>query len=368
MIWKTTVNRNGRPKAGKKRKALPRPSTPNGSDDNDEPADRGSEKTNQQSDHAAKLDEDTVDKASFSSSDRTAWNCDTFQSLPDASLEQDLEDFINATANLPIQSGEKTPTSQDAHSSNRSISRSNLEGTDGYDGGNATFGSYYAPSPSNLDLADFNVDMTGAEDILDDFSGVELSNVSAPDETCAQDLRARGHDRNSNETAPVVTGLYGPPWSALGTRPNYWIANSTPLHKGLIDPDTKHELTQYYFSTVCRILSVFDSHENPFRSDIPQVMLTCDYIHDCVIGMSAAHLANSRLGMESIALKHQARAMAGLSIVLRSMQAPSGTDNGQLVRQNPVAKSARYQALLAAMLLGISSVSGFLFCAEKLRH
>ena len=84
-------------------------------------------------------------------------------------------------------------------------------------------------------------------------------------------------------------------------------------------------------------------------------MLTCDYFHDCVIGLSAAHLANKVDRMEGIALNHQSRAMAGLSMVIEKISIPAG--NGQVSHNKRLSQSARYQALLAAILLGISSVS-----------
>lgn len=119
----------------------------------------------------------------------------------------------------------------------------------------------------------------------------------------------------------------------------------------------KQRLTVHYFETVCRILSCFDSHENPFRSDVPRVMLTCGYMNDCVIGMSAAHLANSSIGMESVALQHQVRAMSGLSAVIKSLRGPSLGHDAIVSRRDSFTRSARHQALLTAMLLGISSVS-----------
>lgn len=127
--------------------------------------------------------------------------------------------------------------------------------------------------------------------------------------------------------------------------------NDTPLDSG-----TKNALTTHYFDYVCQIVSCFDSHESPFRADIPQKMLTCDFIHDCVVGMSAAHLANSVYGMEDIALRHQTRAMFALSPVVDSVfpSRDKGSQNYWLSCSST--KTSRYHALLASLLLNMSSV------------
>jgi hypothetical protein len=121
-------------------------------------------------------------------------------------------------------------------------------------------------------------------------------------------------------------------------------------------PPTSNDLTLHYFESVCQILSCYDSRENPFRSDIPRMMLTCDYVHHCVIAMSAAHLANTRSGMEGVAMKHQARAMAGLSNVIQALRVPEHAGSTTTASRYLCSPSARYQALLVALLLGISSV------------
>lgn len=124
-----------------------------------------------------------------------------------------------------------------------------------------------------------------------------------------------------------------------------------------VDADTENHLTTHYFDTICGIISCFDSRQNPFRKDIPRLMLNCEYITDCVHGLTAAHLANSTSGMKSIALKHQTRAMRGLMSVLKNLQLPNhGRDNDRGLSRVS-AKYARHQALLAALLLGISAVS-----------
>lgn len=184
-----------------------------------------------------------------------------------------------------------------------------------------------------------------------------LDGFSMNGETQANSLLPCESDINTEDATIFDGGVHQLPDTTIGYPATGWTLSPTPLNNTFLDPSTKQRLTLHYFESICQILSCFDSHENPFRSDIPRVMLTCDYVHDCIIGMSAAHLANSSSGMESIALNHQARAMAGLSLVIQTIQ-PSGRPlDEQIACQDPFARSARYQALLAAMLLGISSVS-----------
>lgn len=136
-----------------------------------------------------------------------------------------------------------------------------------------------------------------------------------------------------------------------------WILSASPHRDLQLHSEASNDLTMHYFDSVCRILSCFDSHESPFRSDIPRVMLTCDYVRDCVVGLSAAHLANTRAGMKAIAMKHQARAMAGLSTVLQTIQIYNQQGSITGPPRFLCSPGARYQALLTALLLGVSSVS-----------
>lgn len=123
-----------------------------------------------------------------------------------------------------------------------------------------------------------------------------------------------------------------------------------------IDVETQNILTVHYFEHICQIMSCFDSRQNPFRKDIPPIMLNCGYMNDCVNGLSAAHLANSIRGMDSIALKHQTNALRGLLSDIQMIEYPDRQTktNKSLSRVSVV--YARHDALLAALLLGISTV------------
>ncbi|KAG9569237.1 hypothetical protein KCU71_g2356, partial [Aureobasidium melanogenum] len=138
------------------------------------------------------------------------------------------------------------------------------------------------------------------------------------------------------------------PWKMCFT--TMALRNNAPLDSG-----TKKALTTHYFDYICQIVSCFDSHESPFRTDIPQKMLTCEYIDDCVVGMSAAHLANSVSGMENIALSHQNRAMFALSSVIDSLFTSRDEGSEQYWLSCSSTKTTRYHALLASLLLNMSS-------------
>lgn len=135
------------------------------------------------------------------------------------------------------------------------------------------------------------------------------------------------------------------------------LTSTPPLSELLLDPETKHVLTRHYFDSICQILSCFDSHENPFRADIPQKMLTCNFIHDCIVGMSAAHLTNSVSGMNTIASRQQSRALYALSSIIDIVSPSEDQEFERSWLQISSTKTARHQALIAFFLLGISSVS-----------
>jgi hypothetical protein len=128
------------------------------------------------------------------------------------------------------------------------------------------------------------------------------------------------------------------------------------------DVENENTLTMHYFSHICVILSCFDSRQNPFRKDIPRMMLSCEYMSDCINSLSAAHLANSICGMDSVAMRHQTRAVRGLMSVIQSIQDQGNHDISDSSMLRLSTTYARHHALVAALLLGISAVS------TKLKH
>ncbi|EMD68571.1 hypothetical protein COCSADRAFT_178369 [Bipolaris sorokiniana ND90Pr] len=136
---------------------------------------------------------------------------------------------------------------------------------------------------------------------------------------------------------------------------NFVLASTLWQRNIWTETETENNLTVHYFDNTCPMVSCFDSRQSPFRKDIPRIMLTCEYLNDCIKALSAAHLANSIRGMDNVALRYQTKAIRGLMSVLQTLQFPShhkSSDNG-LSRVS--ATFARYQALMAALLLANSA-------------
>ncbi|PIA89063.1 hypothetical protein CB0940_06823 [Cercospora beticola] len=102
---------------------------------------------------------------------------------------------------------------------------------------------------------------------------------------------------------------------------NMWLAD-----------DTRHTLTAYYINQVPRLMSCFDSPENPFRGEIPQLVLTS----------------------ELLMARHETSAIRGITSVIRAIRSivngVSGNDESPFST-----RLARKQALLAAFLLVITT-------------
>lgn len=274
-------------------------------------------------------------------------------SQPDASITGTEETAEKLIETLLAEAGGNNAESQDL-ACPEATSTLDLDNANPYPDSDALF-SLYFPEPwasPPINMANDGLMRLPGQTPKTSWEGLDGFSINAEYSSLP-----REHAMSTEDATIFDTGFYGLSNDALGYPATSWTSIPMPLHNALLDPSTRQKLTLHYFETVCQILSCFDSHENPFRSDIPTVMLTCDYVHDCIIGMSAAHLANSSSGMESIALNHQARAMAGLSLVIQTIRPSGRACDDQITRQDHFGRSARYQALLAAMLLGISSVS-----------
>ncbi|KAF2993857.1 hypothetical protein E8E13_000611 [Curvularia kusanoi] len=158
------------------------------------------------------------------------------------------------------------------------------------------------------------------------------------------------------ELAESWDELNMPNWASWSWQHNIWT-----------DYETENLLTTHYFNRICQIMSCFDSRQNPFRKNIPQMMLTCGYIQDCVSSLSAAHLANSICGMESVAIRHQTKALRSLMTVIQAIQDSDCYEGNNSILSHFSAKYARRHALLAALLLGIST-AWFDASASSLTH
>ncbi|PPJ60701.1 hypothetical protein CBER1_03439 [Cercospora berteroae] len=124
---------------------------------------------------------------------------------------------------------------------------------------------------------------------------------------------------------------------------NIWLAD-----------DTRNKLTAYYIDRIPRLMSCFDSLENPFRGEIPQLVLSSELISDCAVSLSAAHLSPSMAEMRNVVARHETSAIRGITSVIRAIRSivngVAGNDDSPFST-----RLARKQALLAAFLLVITT-------------
>jgi hypothetical protein len=118
------------------------------------------------------------------------------------------------------------------------------------------------------------------------------------------------------------------------------------------------DLLKFYFNDLCRKNSVFDSQSNPFRYMIIEWMTDSPLIFNCVLSMSARALVARRPDILPKAVRHHTAAVGYLTNILSNLtrQATSDTiDPSTPPREVSVIQIK--QAVLASILLGISSVS-----------
>ena len=110
------------------------------------------------------------------------------------------------------------------------------------------------------------------------------------------------------------------------------------LSPALISADDKTiVLSEHYFSTVCPINSCFDSHHNPFRFFVRDLMGSSPLIHLVVMMVSASHICHIRNDMRSVALKHRSEAIALLK------------------EFNISSVNKKFEVVLSSILLGMTS-------------
>ncbi|EME78839.1 uncharacterized protein MYCFIDRAFT_43729 [Pseudocercospora fijiensis CIRAD86] len=104
-------------------------------------------------------------------------------------------------------------------------------------------------------------------------------------------------------------------------------------------------LFPHYFETVCRVMSCFDSTQNPYRTDIPDALHSSPYVFNCMMGMAAAHMANYDKEMALTAISYQTEAMESLQLQMSGLL-PFDSVNGG---------ATTYQTLLGTIMLGMTS-------------
>ncbi|KAJ5811782.1 hypothetical protein N7474_008083 [Penicillium riverlandense] len=96
-------------------------------------------------------------------------------------------------------------------------------------------------------------------------------------------------------------------------------------------------LSNHYFSDVCPINSCFDSHRNPFRSFVGDLMAASPLVYHSVMMMSASHICHRRKEMTTMALKHRNDAISYLK------------------ERSDFPGEASFEAILGSVLLGMTS-------------
>lgn len=118
-------------------------------------------------------------------------------------------------------------------------------------------------------------------------------------------------------------------------------------------------LLNFYFTDLCRLNSAFDSSTNPFRHVIAQWAAESPLIMNCVLSMSARALFPFRTGVLALAVHHHTVAVGHLSVILDDI---TGTGASHPEGSHGLVRRSIHQikqAILASIMLGISSVS---FC------
>lgn len=118
------------------------------------------------------------------------------------------------------------------------------------------------------------------------------------------------------------------------------------------------DLLKFYFNDLCRKNSVFDSHSNPFRWLIIQWMTDSPLVFNCVLSMSARALVARRPDILPKAVRHHTAAVGYLTDILSNLTRQAASDAVDISsphREDSVPQIK--QAVLASILLGISSVS-----------
>ncbi|KAL4415367.1 hypothetical protein CABS03_02574 [Colletotrichum abscissum] len=117
-------------------------------------------------------------------------------------------------------------------------------------------------------------------------------------------------------------------------------------------------LLHYYFSTVCHVLSSFDSLHNPFRSEVPRLFSQSPLLLYCVLSMSAAHLYQNEESKIAVPLELQTKA---ISYLAGQLPTPPPIDGLEVsIRHEStvgrfVGSNIQDDVLLGTVLLGMTS-------------
>ncbi|KAF2165008.1 hypothetical protein M409DRAFT_24909 [Zasmidium cellare ATCC 36951] len=111
--------------------------------------------------------------------------------------------------------------------------------------------------------------------------------------------------------------------------------------------DHADKLVAHYFDVICQVMSCFDSASNPYRTAIPQSLSVSPHIFDCLMTMSAAHMANYLNEYTVATLRYQTKAMSSLQEEMASLALTE--------LATATSSKSRYQLLLGTIILGMTS-------------
>ncbi|KAK4494258.1 hypothetical protein PRZ48_014556 [Zasmidium cellare] len=111
--------------------------------------------------------------------------------------------------------------------------------------------------------------------------------------------------------------------------------------------DLADKLVAHYFDVICQVMSCFDSASNPYRTAIPESLSISPHIFDCLMTMSAAHMANYINEYTVATLRYQTKAMSSLQEEMASLALTE--------LATATTSKSRYQLLLGTIILGMTS-------------
>lgn len=116
-----------------------------------------------------------------------------------------------------------------------------------------------------------------------------------------------------------------------------------------LEHEAASRLEKYYYDTACRIMSCYDSVTNPYRTVIPMLCSPSSALRNCIMGMSAAHMAVFATDMAEVAIAYQMEAFKQMSSNLPGFRA---------IDKCLTTSTSTYETLLGTIMLGMTSVGG----------
>ncbi|KAI5363365.1 putative zn(2)-C6 fungal-type DNA-binding domain, fungal transcription factor [Septoria linicola] len=113
-----------------------------------------------------------------------------------------------------------------------------------------------------------------------------------------------------------------------------------------LEHEAASRLEKYYYDTACRIMSCYDSVTNPYRTVIPVLCSPSSALRNCMMGMSAAHMAVFAKDMAEVAIAYQMEAFKQMS---------SNLPGSRAIDKCLTTSTSTYEKLLGTIMLGMTS-------------